>query len=321
MSISNSYRVDNTDQDILRIMVTKGSTSAYTTWLKINEVGDNAFSYKNIGKRFVRLAGHGIIEEIKLENVENLHGRKDYRLTMKGLEYLIPYFLNHPENIQSIIEYINKFKVDKYHFAALLREGYVNAIETLNEYHKHTNALYYPFGMKDIDFISYWKQGHFDIEERELKLYKRLDGAQKQMNANQSSVESDMDRVFNIVKNEMLERKKTTKAFDELHEKVDMIDELMHLDNISGSSKILKDKVDMTIEQLSKHYGDCETCANFSSETPRYIISRPDGSSTYKEPRAKNKKEFLEKYGDFLNHFKEVHMTREDREKRKKKYF
>jgi hypothetical protein len=132
MSISNFYRVDNTDQDIMRIMVTKWSTSAYTTWIKMNEeYGENAFSYKNIGKRFVRLAENNVIEEIKLENVENLHGRKDYKVTMKGMEQLIPYIMTHPEDVRTINGYISKFNLDKRLLLKLLIDKFHSGLDSL----------------------------------------------------------------------------------------------------------------------------------------------------------------------------------------------
>lgn len=113
-------------------MVTKWSTSAYTTWIKMNEeYGTDAFSYKNIGKRFVRLAENSIIEETKLENVENLHGRKDYKVTMKGMEQLIPYIMTHPEDVRTINGYIKKFDLDKRLLLELLIDKFHSGLDTL----------------------------------------------------------------------------------------------------------------------------------------------------------------------------------------------
>jgi hypothetical protein len=124
-------------------MITKGCTSAYTTWIKMNEEsGDNAFSYKNIGKRFVRLAKNAILEEIKLEGVENLHGRKDYRLTMKGLEYLLPHIMMHPKEVQNMVKYLDEFGVDKKGFGQSLLRTLLVIAETINEYQRVTNIPY-----------------------------------------------------------------------------------------------------------------------------------------------------------------------------------
>ena len=106
------------------------------------ESGENAFSYKNIGKRFVRLAKHVILEEIKLEGVENLHGRKDYRLTAKGLEYLLPYVLMHPEEVQNMVRYMDKFEIDKEGFGEALLRTLLVIAETIGEYQKVTNIPY-----------------------------------------------------------------------------------------------------------------------------------------------------------------------------------
>jgi hypothetical protein len=106
------------------------------------ESGENAFSYKNIGKRFVRLAKHAILEEINLQGVENLHGRKDYRLTTKGLEYLLPYVLMHPVEVQNMVRYMDKFEIDKKGFGQALLRTLLIIAETISEYQKVTNIPY-----------------------------------------------------------------------------------------------------------------------------------------------------------------------------------
>jgi hypothetical protein len=123
-------------------MVTKWSSSAYTTWLKMNEeYGENAFSYKNIGKRFVRLAQNNIIEEVKLETVENLHGRKDYKVTVKGLEQLIPYLVSRPEEVQNIVQYMDKFSLDKKRLWNLLVSRLISITEIINDYAKYSKFI------------------------------------------------------------------------------------------------------------------------------------------------------------------------------------
>lgn len=116
------------------------------------EYGENEFSYKNIGKRFVRLANRDLIEEIKLETVENLHGRKDYRVTMKGLDHITRYFLTRPNDMQILVEYMNKFGLDKSLFAVVLNQGHALTIEALNVYQGLTGTLFNP--TKDIDIES-----------------------------------------------------------------------------------------------------------------------------------------------------------------------
>ena len=95
------------------------------------EYGKDAFSYKNIGKRFVRLAENSIIEETMLENVENLHGRKDYKVTMKGMEQLIPYIMTHPEDVRTINGYIKEFNLDKRLLLELLIDKFHSGLDTL----------------------------------------------------------------------------------------------------------------------------------------------------------------------------------------------
>lgn len=115
----------------------KKASSAYTIWVHMeNEPGEYTISYKNVGKRVVKLAEHTLLEEIKLEGVENLHGRKDYRLTTKGLKQFIPYLLEYPEKTGYVMEYIDKFRLDRNEFLDLLYFRMVATMVLLSRYIK-----------------------------------------------------------------------------------------------------------------------------------------------------------------------------------------
>jgi hypothetical protein len=120
-------------------MVTGGCTSAYTVWLRMKDESKVSLSYKNVGKRVVRLAKHGILEEIKLEGVENLHGRKDYKVTMRGIEQLIPYIMTHPEQVQNMVKYIDKFNLDKNFFEDILVDKLETNLLSITEFKKHAH--------------------------------------------------------------------------------------------------------------------------------------------------------------------------------------
>lgn len=60
----------------------------------------------------------GALEEIK-PDAYTPHGRIDYKVTPKGLTHIIHYIIDHPEELQHIIEYMDKFKINK----NLLREA------------------------------------------------------------------------------------------------------------------------------------------------------------------------------------------------------
>jgi hypothetical protein len=168
-------------------MLTKGCTSAYTTWIQmIKELEEGALTYKNVGKRFVKLANHGIIEEVKLD-IENIHGRKDYKITMKGFEILLSYIIGHPQDMQSIVDYVNKFDVDKHQLGLLLMKGEYNTIVTLNEYQRLTNALYYPFGITEMEEIKKWFEKYHDNVDKDRKeVQTRLNAALTVMRKNMS---------------------------------------------------------------------------------------------------------------------------------------
>jgi hypothetical protein len=55
------------------------------------------------------LAKAGLIEETKIGK-KSIHGRKDYKVTMIGMEILIPYVIKtHPEIILTVFEYVDRF--------------------------------------------------------------------------------------------------------------------------------------------------------------------------------------------------------------------
>jgi hypothetical protein len=94
-------------------------------------------TYRNNNKRVIRLAKLGLIEEIKPDaHTVNIHGRRDYKVTMKGLKYLIPYITSYPEpeDINVINEYMDKFGLNKKAFAERLFNRAESVIQSTDEY-------------------------------------------------------------------------------------------------------------------------------------------------------------------------------------------
>jgi hypothetical protein len=82
------------DIDFLK-MITYGHASAYKIHAyleKLAEVDENQpiISYSNIAERLLRLARDGLIEETVIEGKRSVHGRKDYKITSKGIHALMP---------------------------------------------------------------------------------------------------------------------------------------------------------------------------------------------------------------------------------------
>jgi len=101
--------------------------------------------YKNINRRILILAREDYIEEVPY-TTRTKHGRVDYRLTMMGFRSLIPHFLNHTNEIQGLVKYIDKFGLDKIRVAAILIDEHVKSIEALNEFQKQSGGMLYdPF--------------------------------------------------------------------------------------------------------------------------------------------------------------------------------
>ena len=101
--------------------------------------------YKNINRRILILAKEGFIEEVPYTK-RTPHGRIDYQLTMMGFASLIPHYLNHPNEIKGLVNYIDKFGLDKIRIAGILIGEHSKTIEALNEYQKQSGGMLYdPF--------------------------------------------------------------------------------------------------------------------------------------------------------------------------------
>lgn len=85
------------------------------------ENSPKALAYKNINKRTVNLFRAGYLEEIKIDLV-NMHGRKDYKVTIDGMEQLIPYLLlqSKMDDFKAIAEYVLKSGLDDQLFRSIL---------------------------------------------------------------------------------------------------------------------------------------------------------------------------------------------------------
>ncbi len=107
------------------LMVTKGHTSSYAIWMAMTEEAKKksnptkVIAYKNINQRALNLLTHGYFEEIKFDLI-NMHGRRDYKLTLKGMKQLVPHLKIHPDNFKNFIEYMDKIKFRKELFVNVL---------------------------------------------------------------------------------------------------------------------------------------------------------------------------------------------------------
>lgn len=94
-------------------------------------------TYRNNNKRVINLAQLGLIEEMRPDAYTvNIHGRKDYKLTEKGLLCLWDHIITHPEDIKDIVEYVKKTKLDDRELTKLLNDRVVSTIYSVNLYRK-----------------------------------------------------------------------------------------------------------------------------------------------------------------------------------------
>jgi hypothetical protein len=73
-------------------------------------------AYININKRVRKLAKGEYLEQLKPVKdlyTLNIHGRKDYKITMKGMRQLIPYIMNRENSAEKVVEYMDKVGLDK----------------------------------------------------------------------------------------------------------------------------------------------------------------------------------------------------------------
>jgi hypothetical protein len=112
-------------------------------------------AYNNVNKRILNLAKNGSLEDVKTGIGEpSIHGRKDYKLTTKGLEQLMPYVITHPEYAKAIHEYMDRFNVNKQAFGNVLVDNVVSRIDSENEYLTSMRRLgFAPTNMKQLRHV------------------------------------------------------------------------------------------------------------------------------------------------------------------------
>ena len=150
--------LDTSDREIL-LFITKGHTSSYSIWLAMKKTAaafkgnvgaeskiesKKVMTYRNNNKRVIRLAQLGLIEEIKPSpHTVNIHGRKDYKVTQKGMEQLASYFLTHPDDVKIMDEYMGRFRLNKQAFGEMFMSMVTSAMKSTNEIMENIGHLEY----------------------------------------------------------------------------------------------------------------------------------------------------------------------------------
>lgn len=142
------------DNEFLK-MIARGHTSAYdihkfmeTQAVEANDNGKQqqrpVITYKNIGVRMLRLARDGLIQEetdIMIVGIRSMHSRKDYKITIKGIEQLIFSNAIHKEDVKTIADYLDKHHPNERHHALgfwfMIR--FADASSLLNAYLEYIN--------------------------------------------------------------------------------------------------------------------------------------------------------------------------------------
>lgn len=95
-------------------MIIRGYTSAYAIHRFMEKEAEasgkegRVITYKNIGERILRLAKDGFIEVTEIDQ-RSIHGRKDYRLTSKGIQSLMPDTeVINKEDVKALSDYVDK---------------------------------------------------------------------------------------------------------------------------------------------------------------------------------------------------------------------
>jgi hypothetical protein len=135
--------LDEIDKEFI-LLIMKGHSSSYRIW---NFIGKNPdlnlkikpMAYNNVNKRVLAIFKKGYLEEIKLDDKSNIHGRKDYKLSQKGMDFILLHMLTHPKDAKVTAEYINKFPKDKPLFDQLLINRVMSIMSAADQY-------LYPYG-------------------------------------------------------------------------------------------------------------------------------------------------------------------------------
>jgi hypothetical protein len=99
-------------------------------------------TYRNNNKRVIRLAQLGLIEETRSNpDAVNLHGRKDYKITMKGIEQLAPYIFTHPEDVEDISYYAQRNGLNIQKLGEIMVDYLETSLKSTNELMESINQI------------------------------------------------------------------------------------------------------------------------------------------------------------------------------------
>lgn len=94
--------------------------------------GKKVMTYKNINTRVVKLFNIGLLEEVE-QTGRSPHGRIDYKVNMNGMRELISDIIAYPEEVHNIIQYMDRFGLDKKVFGRLIMERLDSLIEVVTK--------------------------------------------------------------------------------------------------------------------------------------------------------------------------------------------
>jgi hypothetical protein len=134
--------IDPIDIEIL-MLITKGNPSSYSIWSAMNkELQGEGLAYINIKKRIRRLIGIEYLQETKPDTTTaSIRGRRDYKITMKCIEFLIPYMISQSQDLEPLSKYIYKSGLDRKVFEEKFKSKIFNMFHSANSYYKITGQV------------------------------------------------------------------------------------------------------------------------------------------------------------------------------------
>jgi hypothetical protein len=136
-----SSEVDIVDREIL-FLITKGNPSPYGVWAAMNrQMQGRGLAYVNIKKRIKRMEGMNILKRVEpdIDTATAVRLRKEYKLTAKGIEQMTTYILTHYEEVPRVIDYMNKFGMDKIPFGDSLMDRAYDTLRSVTIFVKNMN--------------------------------------------------------------------------------------------------------------------------------------------------------------------------------------
>lgn len=171
-------------------------------------------AYININKRITELANMGLLEEIK-PNVHtvNIHGRKDYKVTLKGLgRLMLQPILSPAEDVEVITTYMDRVGLDKRVFVNRLIDEIDSNLDFTNQYLQTIGQVGF-IPTVDMDKMRHTRQSMIEYSQKLLDVQRAYEEHQSRQ------VIKSKSRTGHNIKTTIITKRDGYNEYDEYHHK------------------------------------------------------------------------------------------------------